>query len=60
MKQFNFHKQILPLFLLLTLLALITGCATIERTDNSAGLPRPLRGDIAEKVKQYLIVKRRT
>ena len=30
MKQFNFHKQILPLFLLLTLLALITGCATLR------------------------------
>ena len=30
MKQFNFHKQITPLFLLLTLLALITGCATVR------------------------------
>ena len=28
MKQFNFHRQISPLFLLLTLLVLITGCAT--------------------------------
>jgi hypothetical protein len=30
MKQFNFHRQISPLFLLLTLLVLITGCATVR------------------------------
>jgi len=30
MKQFNFHKQIPPHFLLLTLLALITGCTTLR------------------------------
>ena len=30
MKQFNFHKQIPQFFLLLTLLALITGCATLR------------------------------